>query len=109
MAANNIGQFRLNLRRYADNTKKDFDKFAVEFPQAVAREIVDNTPVKTGNLRRSWHWIRNGRTMSFVNATSYGIYVEFGTRFMQPRRFVGRAVDRAPVIAQEVWRRIRGS
>lgn len=54
-----------------------------------------NAPVRTGRLRRSiaGRVEDNGRRGVIRPSAPYWPYVEFGTRYMQPRYYIRRAVD----------------
>jgi HK97 gp10 family phage protein len=58
----------------------------------------DLSPVKTGRYRRSWHYRsglnRHGYASATVyNTAPYAAFLEFGTRYMQARRVLARAVE----------------
>lgn len=50
------------------------------------------TPVRTGRLKAGWSVIREGQGLTWANATPYGAYLEFGTRFMKPRPMLTPAI-----------------
>lgn len=69
-----------------------------------------NTPVDTGNLRRSEQLeIENGGMTARVAATAnYAPYVEFGTRFMDGRHYMKAAFDaQAPIFKSDLDRLTR--
>ncbi len=57
----------------------------------------DLSPVDTGLYKRSWHYrtgIKDGRaTATVYNTVYYAAYLEYGTRYMRPRRVLTRALD----------------
>jgi len=64
--------------------------------QNVVRRLViavveDNTPIKSGALQASTHVTFRGRICT-ITQLFYGKFVEFGTRFITPRRFIQRAL-----------------
>lgn len=101
-------QFRIRISKYVDRTDRRLQEFSTEFPQEIARQIVENTPVKTGNLRASWYASWVGRVYRFTNGAAYAVFVEYGTVFMAPRYFVRSVIDRADEIARQVLARIKG-
>jgi hypothetical protein len=48
-------QFKIDVSKWVDGAKDKLRRFAIEFVQDVAQEIVEVTPWKTGNLRASWY------------------------------------------------------
>lgn len=54
-----------------------------------------NTPVRTGDLKRSelLDIVDNGMTAKVTAGMDYSPYVEYGTRYMTGRRYMGRAFE----------------
>lgn len=50
------------------------------------------TPVRTGNLQRSWFVNKLGRGLKITNNAKYAIYVERGTSRMKPRLMLTRTL-----------------
>lgn len=103
-----MADFSVDIAKFNAAAKKDLRAFQTEFPDDLARAITEETPVITGNLRRSWFKVWNGPVFSYVNGTSYGVFVEFGTKHMRPRAFVRRVLLRVDSIAANTLQRIRG-
>ena len=63
------------------------------------RETKAHTPVRTGNLRNSWHADTPVEGMNVHGevgtAVNYGVYVEFGTSKMQGRHMLAGGVAAA--------------
>ena len=59
------------------------------------RQGVINAPVVKGDLRNSigLDLVDGGYTAVVGPTVHYGRHVEYGTRHMQPRRYLGRALD----------------
>ena len=89
------------LSRLFDRTKKGrsiINKHIVISLEKQARlykrEVKKVTPVDTGRLKRGWRLAvqRRKQTATVFNPVPYGIFVNDGTRFIKPRRFVERAL-----------------
>lgn len=67
--------------------------------RVMIREVKRVTPVDTGRLKRGWRSRRLHRTNKGLgevsNKVPYGIFVNDGTRFIKPRRFVEKSINRA--------------
>lgn len=69
-----------------------------------------NTPVDTGNLRRSemLELEDNGLTARVAAHANYAPYVEYGTRFMDGRHYMKAAFDaQAPIFKSDMDRLAR--
>lgn len=97
-----MNRFALDMEQYVGRKKDELDRFVIEFVQDLANEIVEATPVITGNLRASW-WaainarpeareggagiaqmstvaagIKAGDTYYALNGAAYAMRVEYG-------------------------------
>lgn len=87
-------RFQANLERFQD---RELDALARRICNTIAETLVSdvkkNTPVVTGNLRRSWqqsavtksgaHW-----AVTVYNTADYAIYVEYGHRTRNHKSWV---------------------
>lgn len=48
------------------------------------------TPVRTGNARDNWY---TDRKLSIINDVSYVPYLEYGTRYIAPKRMAARSAE----------------
>jgi hypothetical protein len=78
------------------------------------RWIQQDTPVDTGRLRASFktrQYVKDARVL-FINearnsaGTAYFPFVEYGTRFMKPRRMVAKNMPRIERLLERNLRRI---
>ena len=88
-------------------------KDAIEYQNAVALEVEselkEETPVRTGQLMRSWRteFARSaGAVARIINDQPYGPLVNYGTARMRGRHFVERVEARIKSIAARVARRL---
>lgn len=91
LTVNGVDKLVGKLRRNANlNDVKNIVKMNGSELQRGAQR---NAPVDTGNLKRNinLHIEDNGFTAKVVSHAEYSGYVEFGTRWIYPRRFVGKA------------------
>jgi HK97 gp10 family phage protein len=76
--------------------KKDIQNIVTDTGTHVKRKARLYTPVDTGLLRSSWKKKSSGsgfkRKVVISNDVFYGVFVEFGTIRMAPRRMLKRAV-----------------
>jgi Bacteriophage HK97-gp10, putative tail-component len=90
--------FKLNgsifIKDYGTRVVRNAVKKSIDYGLKVIKE---NTPVDTGNLQRNWRAGKNSftdyRQDVLTNTVFYGIYVDEGTRYISPRRFVKRSAD----------------
>ena len=89
-----VMRFRANLERFQG---RELDALARRICDTIAKELYkdvkNNTPVVTGNLRRSWqqsavtksgaHW-----AVTVYNTADYAIYVEYGHRTRNHKSWV---------------------
>lgn len=130
--------FTLDIDAFIAKTRGRLKQFATEFVQDIGQKVVEATPVKTGFLRGSWFAQLNaepggtgspdpsgagavsginliaasltlGDIIYFNNGASYGIYLEYGTRYIAPRAFVRGTIDQAEIIAEEAAQRVAGA
>lgn len=87
---NNFPDVKVTLMRAIEGGVRDVS-FAVE------RQIVGNITarglVDTGNYRRSWTTEVTGTEGQVGSPVEYGVYLEFGTRFMPARAHVVPAAE----------------
>lgn len=62
-------------------------KFAKDTIQA-------DTPVDTGEMRRSWRVVPYERSLLIVNNANHAGFIEYGTRRIEPRRPMGKNMDK---------------
>ncbi len=127
--ANNFGD---QVRRFSRETEQKLTDAVQKIALDVFSETIMATPVDTGRLRGSWmssisqpsganpgtvdpsggasvarasgvvEGAELGDVIYMVNNVEYALYVENGTARVAPRRMVGRAVQRAAPVAQQV-------
>lgn len=95
---------KINLRskEVVDEVKKATRQALKDVITDIARDAVNDSPVKTGNNRRSIMWevgpgaeVAHGDLEAACYSTSgYGGYLETGTRFMPARPYFKPALDR---------------
>ena len=78
-----------------DQSMRGYVDQALEFEvQAMQTRAQSLAPKRTGYLASSIIAVRVGEwAFKLMALTNYAVYVEFGTRFMQPRRFLSRALE----------------
>jgi len=102
--SNDFNAFGSNLSRYLESALIKWFNFHV-IPAARR-----NSPVLTGNLKSSInivHISRGPNTISFIvgwgSRAEYGKFVERGTKFMEARQFMRRAIiEKSPQLGA-VW------
>ena len=89
-----------------DLTKLEAAKNIVKQSGAeLQQKAMRNAPVDTGTLKRSIKLdLKDGGMTAEVRATAeYAPYVEFGTRFMYPRPFMGLLLRRYSGLSNRRW------
>lgn len=79
----------------AKKLSDDFSNIAKKTALDVKKDAAQNTPVRTGNLKRSWDTRPAGKWDYFVeNGASYAAPVEYGTWKMGGRHMLANACHR---------------
>jgi HK97 gp10 family phage protein len=89
-----VEQFEAKMRSLDSAIQKHVHLKLVSLGADVAAEARRLAPMRTGRLRSSI-FSRVREWMLVIGATApYALFVEFGTRYMQARRFLWRAIQR---------------
>lgn len=82
--------------KLADAAKKvprAANKFVVQEAEVVIGNTKNNSPVRTGSLRRGWKRTRAKQgTVTIYNNTPYAAHVEYGHRVKVHGKFTGKVV-----------------
>ncbi len=91
-----------------DDAMKEQVRYALAFEGEKIKNIARSLcPVRTGYLRSTIYARMEDWTLKVDASARYAAYVEFGTRFMEARRFLGRAVElRMQALANAVNRAV---
>lgn len=108
-------QFIAAIERKAQALNQQIETAVKKTVYDIDRETKKNTPVRTGNLRRSWQKQREKKWAWLYwndaenkQGKPYGKFVEYGTRKMAGRYMLTRALHRhIPVMREAVSRAIR--
>lgn len=76
------------------------EKFVVEWAAEAHNRIVYRTPVKTGELKRSWKTEHFPMKFTESNYRLYAAYIENGTPKIRPFKMIGTTVLEAAQISQ---------
>ena len=71
-----------------DKVTPAITKATVEARRFAVFALKARTPVRTGNLQRSWFVSKSGNGLKIANNAKYALYVEMGTSRMKPRRML---------------------
>lgn len=71
--------------------KRDLRTAQARIKTLVQISVEQNTPVKTGALRISTH-LRIRGVKVYIEQKYYGLFVNFGTRYITARKFIQRAI-----------------
>ena len=74
-----LNKFRKKMLRLRDFGSKDFIRVAQDAAAISVRFAQGRVPVKTGDLKRSIHSKRDGKTVYIAAEMDYAALVEFGT------------------------------
>lgn len=100
----NTQDFVRGILGFATDTGDRLNKTMVKASMKMDAELKQGTPVKTGNLRRSWHLDIKGRfETENYNTAPYVRHVEHGTKNFEGRHFVQNVEDRAQEIYDKAW------
>ena len=89
----NLPQFLADMQRKAMALDKSVEVAVAKTALDVKRSAMQNTPVRTGKLRRGWESRRTGKwEWEVKDEVPYGPYVEFGTSKMAGRFMLTKAV-----------------
>lgn len=85
----NIGQFEVDLKKTIKEVENGVRKWLDKGSDIVISEIQKRTPIRTWRLRKSNVkkdiLSKDKQIVSITNDTPYGVFVEFGTKFMAAR------------------------
>jgi HK97 gp10 family phage protein len=89
-----VKEFQAKMRSLDSAMQKHVHRKLVSLGADVAAEARRLAPMRTGRLRSNI-FSRVREWMLVVGATApYALFVEFGTRYMQARKFLWRAIQR---------------
>lgn len=93
----NFKKFEM-LKNSFEQANKDFESWLISFLLSNAnvgiKQLKDNTPLDTGNLRRSWrlseYYAKEDGTLEiwFINTADYSSYVELGHMTANRKKWV---------------------
>jgi len=86
-------EFRLKMERINASMKTRVQQRLYEFAESIKETAQRIAPVRTGYLRSTIFTETTEWTVKVGASAPYAAYVEFGTRFMQGRRFLSQAVE----------------
>lgn len=83
-------QISVKLQNFSRDFEEKVKKSVKKHTYMVERDAKINAPYDTGHLKRSIHsgFQDGGLTGTVTVGAYYGIYLEFGTRYMHPRPFL---------------------
>jgi len=85
-----ITQTAKQIRKHAPKALAGLAKKTAEH---LAEEARVRTPIDTGAMKASWETQETGHLTAITqNPTHYASFVEFGTRFMEARKFMTTAI-----------------
>ncbi len=88
-----IPELRSRLNQL-DDAMKEQVRYALAFEgEKIANTAKALCPVRTGYLRSTIYARIEDLTLKVGASAHYATYVEFGTRFMEARRFLSRALE----------------
>jgi len=88
-------------RALLNATKKEKIKYAVKVNGAMLqRQAITTAPWDTRFLKRNIFLdiVDDGMTAEITNPVEYAPYQEYGTRYIEPVRYMGNAYDRQKII-----------
>jgi HK97 gp10 family phage protein len=86
-------EFQLKMERMDASMKARVQQRLEELAGAIKEMAQHLAPVRTGYLRSTIFTETAEWTVKVGASAPYAAYVEYGTRFMQGRRFLSRAVE----------------
>jgi len=86
-------EFRLKMERIDTSMKARVQQRLQELAESIKETAQRIAPVRTGYLRSTIFTETAEWTVKVGASAPYAAYVEFGTRFMQGRRFLSQAVE----------------
>ena len=77
-----LDKFIISLNEMDDNFNRDLENLIKKYGVFLFTNTKKNTPVDTGQLRRSWRlkYKKGDLYIRLYNNTEYGLYVEYGHR-----------------------------
>lgn len=84
-----------NANQFLDEISNRIDADAHRIGQAVVKDAVQLAPKETGRLAGSISYAYDNQTheIKFLVGAEYGLFVEYGTRYMAPRIYLRRAIN----------------
>ena len=86
-------EFQLKMERADASVKARVQQSLQELAESIKDTAQRIAPVRTGYLRSTIFTEATEWTVKVGASASYAAYVEYGTRFMQGRRFISQAVE----------------
>jgi len=88
-----VSQIKQTAKQIRKHAPKALTGLALKTAEHLAAEATDRTPVDTGLMQASWEVQETGHLTAITqNPTHYAKFVEFGTRFMEARKFMTTAI-----------------
>jgi hypothetical protein len=87
----NSGRFQKNVKRAVENATKDVS-------EALFKDIVRRSPVRSGQFKRSWSKSGTGTRYKISNPQTYGGALERGRSRQAPRGVVKPAIKNLKTI-----------
>lgn len=75
-----LDELSKKLNSLSDDLTKEIQRVINKYGAMLIRDVKLNTPVDSGELRRSWQSKKGHLYYSVYNNVHYGIYIEFGHR-----------------------------
>jgi len=86
-------EFRWKMEHIDASLKARIQQRLQELAESIKETAQRTAPIRTGYLRSTIFTEAAEWTVKVGASAPYSAYVEFGTRFMQGRRFLSRAVE----------------
>jgi HK97 gp10 family phage protein len=83
----------LKIKEVQDKVKEAAEKALKNVIVDIAKDVVEGSPVETGNNRRSIQYEAKGLEGSIYSTSGYGGYLEVGTVKMNARPYFKPALD----------------
>lgn len=85
-----LDELSKKLNTLSEDITKELQKVINKYGAKLLRDVKNDTPVDSGQLRRSWQSKKGKLYYSVYNNTEYGIYIEFGHRDRSGKVIDGR-------------------
>jgi len=89
----NQDEFQLKMEHLNESMKTRVQQSLQELAESIKETAQRIAPVRTGYLRSTIFTEATEWTVKVCASAPYASYVEYGTRFMQGRRFLSQAVE----------------